>query len=119
MNYTKEELLEYYKNYFNNREGQAHPCGNQIMICAIITHNVELAEKVMREKGAVPLRKFSHIERRWKLNDENWLWKSNMANDQNRGYRFYKVIVDRNLSKKEIQQIIIPCNIYCCSFEII
>lgn len=118
-NYTKKEILEHYKNYFNNQKGQAYPCGNQIVTCAIITHDVELAERIMEEKGAISLRRFSHTERRWKLNNENWLWKLNMVNGQSRGYRFYKVIIDKNLSKEEIEKVIIFCNIYCCSFEVI
>lgn len=114
MNYTKEEYLEHYKNYFNTQEGCCYPCSNQTVVCAIITHDEKLARRTMKKD---PCRIFyNRLE--WYIDDEHWIWFKGMTNNC-RGYRFYKVIIDKNLDKEEIEQVIALCSFYCCSFEII
>lgn len=48
--------------------------------------------------------------------DERWIHFKNIKNIYNcKGYRFYKIIIDKNIDKELFQFIILPyCALYCC-----
>lgn len=112
---------EYYNNcsdYFNNQKGQNYPCSNQIVTCAIFTDNQEKAIKIMKEHNAIVTRQ-SKNEIVWNINGERWIWKRTIS-DTCRGYRYYKVIIDKDFDYNIFHELIAPyCSFYCCSFEVI
>lgn len=111
---TKE--LEYYVEYFNKQEGRPYPISNQIVTCAVVTKDRDKALSIMRGKGAIVKRQtYNSID--WELNNERWIWR--IWNDGTRGYRFYKVIVDKDADDRLFRYVVIRCASYCCSMEII
>ena len=113
-----QEKLEHYREYFNKQKGRKYPCSNQIVRCAIVTDDREKAVDLMKDKEIV-----KNIERKdyaaWLLgNGEQWVWQRWCENCK--GYRFYKVIIDKNISDDVFDFLVLPCCAnYCCSMEII
>lgn len=49
---------------------------------------------------------------------ERWVWKP--WNEEHRGYRFYKIIVNEDFDEETFRHLIYHCCVfYCCSMEII
>lgn len=114
-NVDKKEL-EYYVEYFNRQEGRPYPISNQIVTCAIITNNRDKALSIMNKKGATIKRQtYNSID--WELNNERWIWR--IWNNNTRGYRFYKVIVDKDIDEELFRYAVVYCASYCCSMEIV
>lgn len=111
------EVLEHYAEVFNKQKVRKFPCSNQIVVCGIVTYDREKAILIMNKKGATVISQSRHrIE--WKLNNERWIWR--IWNDGCRGYRFYKIVVDKDIGYDLLKNMILPCSdLYCCSFEII
>ena len=111
-------LLEEYKAYFDSQRGQKYPCSNQVVLCGIVTNDRNKAIDFMKDKVFMEKR-----ERRnqidWVLsNGERWTWR--IWNEACKGYRFYKIVIDRNISDELFDILIHPCcGSYCCSMEII
>lgn len=117
---VKIEELEEIRDFFNKQEGRKYPCSNQIVLCGIVTDDKEKAIEFMKDKPVVEKREYDRgKEIMWFLdNGEKWLWRT--WNESCRGYRFYKVAVDKNISKELLDFFIMPyASMYCCSFEII
>ena len=112
------EELEHYKEYFDKQEGRRYPCSNQIVLCGIVTKDRDKAINFMMGKNVVD-KKERINEILWLLdNGERWLWKN--WNIDHRGYRFYKVVVDKFIDEELFRMFVVPkCSLYCCSFEII
>ncbi len=108
--------LEYYAEYFNKQEGRPYPISNQIVTCAVVTSDRDKALSVMNEKGAV-IKKQTYNSIEWELNNERWLWR--IWNDGTRGYRFYKIIIDKNVHRGLFRYAVVKCASYCCSMEIV
>lgn len=113
------ERLEYYRDRFNKQIGQRYPCGNQIVVCGIITKSEDKAERFMKNKDVVS-EKNSWFGREWLLNNgERWVWRRHISQNC-RGYRYYKIAVDVEIDDELLDLVVLPyCNLYCCSFEII
>ena len=116
--YTPLEVLENYKEYFEKQIGQKNPCSNQIVLCGIVTPDKNKAINFMKDKNII-YKKEGRNEIIWFLdNGEKWMWQN--WNINHRGYRFYKIAVDKFIEWKLFQLLVVPkCALYCCSFEII
>ena len=109
------EVLEQYAEYFNNQKGRPYPCSNQIVVCAVIIQDRDKALSVMKDKGSIITRNGNNkIE--WQLNNERWLWKN--WNVDSRGYRFYKLIIDKDIDERMFRWATAHAGLYCCSMEI-
>ena len=118
MSKMDKEVLEHYVEYFNNQVGQKYPCSNQIVLCGIITDDRNKALEFMKDKEFTEIReRYDQID--WVLtNGERWQWRK--WNESCRGYRFYKVAIDKNISDDIFNFLVKPCcGSYCCSMEII
>ena len=116
-NYVPLEVLEDYAEDFNKQEGSKYPCSNQIVLCGVITKDRAKAIDFMKNKNVVCKR-----EQRSKIiwfldNGERWMWCN--WNINYRGYRFYKVAIDRWIDVELFRRICVLCSGYCCSFEIV
>lgn len=110
------KILERKAEFYNKQEGRKFPCSNQTVVCSIITKDKDKALSVMEEKGAVIKRmRNDYIE--WGLNNERWLWRN--WNMNHRGYRFYKILVDKDIDDELFEFARIKSYSYCCSMEII
>lgn len=117
-NYVPMEQLRKFKEYYDKQEGRKYPCSNQIVKCGIITKDRNLAMDFMKNKNVV--KKWERKDEiMWELdNGEQWLWKNWTGNC--RGYRFYKVAIDKMIDKDLFNYFVRPyCSLYCCSVEII
>ncbi len=109
--------LEHYKKYFNKQKGNKYPCSNQIVRCAIVTHDRDKAIDLMKDKEVVKKRERKDYISWFLDNGEQWVWCR--WGENCRGYRFYKVIVDINISDELFDLLVRPCcTNYCCSMEI-
>lgn len=117
-NYVLLERLQQIAEYYNKQEGSKYPCSNQIVCCGIVTDNREKAIDYMKNKNIIEKRE-RRDEIKWFLdNGEIWIWRN--WNDSVRGYRLYKVAIDRWTDENMLDMIILPkCSFYCCSMEII
>lgn len=92
-NYIPLKILEDYKEYFDKQIGRKNPYSNQNVLCGIITTDKNKAINFMKDKNTI-----YKIERNdeiiWFLdNGEKWMWRN--WNVNHRGYRFYKIAVDK------------------------
>ena len=112
------EYLEKCREEFSKQEGQNYPCSNQVVRCGIFTSDRNKAIEFMKDKDIIEKRERKD-EITWHLsNGEKWIWR--IWNEYCRGYRFYKVAVDRDIDRKIFEYIVMPyTGFYCCSFEII
>lgn len=110
------EELEHYAEYFNKQKGSPYPCSNQIVVCGVMTRDINKALSVMESKGAIiKMRGNNNIV--WELDNEIWYWKR--WNEMMRGHRFHKVIVDKDVDENLFRWTRIFCASYCCSMEIV
>ena len=71
---------------------------------------------MQRKNGVVIREQTNEIE--WMVGAERWVWRN--WNIDHRGYRFYKVAVDKVIDPELLRLFLLPkLGIYCCSFEII
>ena len=106
--------LEHYVEYFNKQKGRPYPVSNQIVTCAVVIEDRNKALSVMNEKCAV-IKKQTYNSIEWELNNERWIWR--IWNSGIRGYRFYKIIVDKNIGERMFKYAVAHCASYCCSME--
>ena len=118
IEYTPLEVLEDYKKHFDKQTGRKYPYSNQIVLCGIITADKNKAIDFMKDKNVVD-KKERRDEIIWFLdNGEKWMWRN--WNINHRGYRFYKIAVDKVIEMELFKLVVVPkCSSYCCSFEII
>lgn len=117
-NYVPIEQLTKFKEFYDIQEGIKFPCSNQIVTCGIITQDRNLAIDFMKDKKAPKIYEGKY-EIRWELdNGERWMWRNWNLNC--RGYRFYKVAIDKMIDKDLFYNFVCPyCSLYCCSVEFI
>ena len=112
------DKLQSYKEFFDRQVGRKYPCSNQIVVCGIVTNDRDKAIEFMKDKKAINVIK-SSFQITWELeNGEKWIWCN--WNENQRGYRFYKVAIDR-YTRSELFEFVVghTCAMYCCSMEII
>ena len=110
------EKLLCYAEYVKKQEGKLRPCSNQIVTCAVVTHDMSKALSVMDERGAT-ITRYCHDRIEWNLNNERWIWRR--WSPDLRGYRFSKVLVDADISEEIFEYVVIKSTGYCCSMELI
>ena len=107
----QKQITEYYKE----QEGRPCPISNQVVVCGFCTNNPKKWELFKEEQKdhIIEKRKFSFILD----NGEVWHFINPWSNSI-RGYRFYKILVDKNIERRIIDWYLLPsCAIYCKSFE--
>lgn len=110
---TKKERKKI-SNYFNNQIGQNYPCSNQIVCCGFVTGNDKKWKSFIEKnkENIYILTKRSFILK----NQEKWFRIP--LNNSIRGFRYYKIKIDKNINKKFLKENILPCcGHYCCDFE--
>lgn len=100
-------------DYFSKQEGQNYPCSNQTVLCGFCTSNFKEWEKFRdSQKDYIKKQKFSITLK----NGEKWNYINSYLDIK--GYRLYKVLVDKTLDEKIInEKIVVACVHYCKSFK--
>jgi hypothetical protein len=102
--------------YFSKQEGQNYPCSNQVVVCGFVSPYVNDWKKFVKKLNKEIIwrtRQFEVVL----SNNERWVF-INPNENYIRGYRFYKVLANKNIDKKIIDWAILPiCSFYCKSFE--
>ena len=112
------EILERHREYYNKQEGRKYPCSNQIVRCGVFTSDRDKAIEFMENKDVADKRERKDSITWFLDNGEQWVWTN--WNENHRGYRFYKVAIDRDIDRNIYECIVMPyTGLYCCSFEII
>ena len=105
--------------YFSKQEGQNYPCSNQAVVCGFVALYRSDWERFVHDNKDKIARQYRSTGKEVIIlkNNEKWVW-INPSNYSIRGYRFYKVLADKNINKKIIGEAILPqCACYCKSFE--
>lgn len=107
--------------YFSKQEGQNYPCSNQIVVCGFVALYLSDWERFVHDNKDKIARQYRNInimrEEILLKNNERWVW-INPSSYSIRGYRFYKVLANKDINKKIIGEMILPqCSFYCKSFE--
>ena len=112
------EILERHREYYNKQEGRKYPCSNQIVCCGVFTSDRDKAIEFMKDKDVAERRERKDSITWFLNNGEQWVWTN--WNESHRGYRFYKVAVDRDIDRNIYECLVMPyTGLYCCSFEFI
>lgn len=102
--------------YFSKQEGQNYHCSNQAVVCGFVALYRSDWQRFIHDNKNKIARQYRSTAILLK-NDESWVW-INPSDYSIRGYRFYKVLADKNINKEIIEEAILPrCSFYCKSFE--
>ena len=102
--------------YFSKQEGQNYPCSNQNVCNGFFTPRRELWENFIEKnkENIIWIRKESVCFK----NGEYWYYYRNINDFTCRGKRFYRIKIDINFDKKNIDEKILPyCGFYCKELE--
>ena len=106
------ELIE----YFSKQEGRPYPISNQVVVCGFVSSYLNDWENFVKKLDKEIIwktRQFGVVL----PNNERWVF-INPNENYIRGYRFYKVLANKNIDKKIINEAILPlCVGYCKYFE--
>lgn len=111
MNYDLEQIIQ----DINQQHGQDYPCGNQIVICGIITRSRDKAVAEMNLRGAKLIRQ-QHNYMEWELHGGCWIW-CNWSMDV-RGFRFYEMLIDKDIDDDLLEFSLIYSSFYCHHAEL-
>lgn len=115
-----KERQEHTKQWIQKQEGRPYPCSNQIVKNSIILRD---SSRIVAFEQAYPhficyRRTKSGWDNRYIDSRIEELWQVIVANENCRGYRHYKAIIDSTLDEEVFNIRIAPCMCgYCCSVE--
>ena len=91
--------------YFSKQEGQNYPCSNQVVVCGFIALYRSDWERFVHDNKDKIARQYRNTmgEEILLNNNERWVWIA-PSRGSIRGYRFYKVLADKNINKKIIEE---------------
>lgn len=115
-----KERQEYIKESISKQEGRKSPCSNQIVQNSIILRDssrIEAFEQVYPQFVCYRYSKTCWDTRYINSRSEE-LWRVITANENCRGYRHYKAIIDSTIDEDIFNTRISPClSGYCCDVD--
>ena len=109
-----EEEMKLISERINKQEGRRYPCSNQIVVCGFFSTDEEWNNFVNNNLDKIKTRKKDRVVF---ANKEQW-YHFNYINYSQRGYRFYKIKVSRNVNRELFLNCIYPyCSLYCKEIE--
>ena len=113
-NQMTEEEMKLISERINKQEGRKYPCSNQIVVCGFFSTDEEWNNFVNNNFDKI---KTKQKDRIIFANKEQW-YHFNYINYSQRGYRFYKIKVSRNVNRELFLNCIYPyCSLYCKEIE--
>ena len=114
MEVLTEKEIERVTADISRQEGRKYPCSNQIVTCGFFSDDGKWQDFVNENKYKL---KYNRKDSICLADDEIWHHFS-MTNYSCRGYRFYKIKVDRNINRWIFYENIYPyCSMYCKEIE--
>ena len=109
-----EEEMKLISERINKQEGRRYPCSNQIVVCGCYSTDEEWNNFVNNNLDKIKTRKKDRVIF---ANKEQW-YHFDYINYSQRGYRFYKIKVSRNVNRELFLNCIYPyCSLYCKEIE--
>ena len=113
-NKMTEEEMKLISERINKQEGRKYPCSNQIVVCGFFSTDEEWNNFVNNNLDKIKTRKKDRVIF---ANKEQW-YHFDYINYSQRGYRFYKIKVSRNVNRELFLNCIYPyCSLYCKEIE--
>ena len=113
-NQMTEEEMKLISERINKQEGRKYPCSNQIVVCGFFSTDEEWNNFVNNNLDKIKTRQKDRVIF---SNKEQW-YHFNYINYSQRGYRFYKIKVSRNVNRELFLNCIYPyCSLYCKEIE--
>ena len=113
-NQMTEEEMKLISERINKQEGRKYPCSNQIVVCGFFSTDEEWNNFVNNNLDKIKTRQKNRVIF---ANKEQW-YHFNYINYSQRGYRFYKIKVSRNVNRELFLNCIYPyCSLYCKEIE--
>ena len=113
-NQMTEEEMKVISERINKQEGRKYPCSNQIVVCGFFSTDEEWDNFVNNNLDKIKTRKKDMV---MFANKEQW-YHFDYINYSQRGYRFYKIKVSRNVNRELFLDCIYPyCSLYCKEIE--
>ena len=113
-NQMTEEEMKLISERINKQEGRKYPCSNQIVVCGFFSTDEEWNNFVNNNLDKIKTRQKDRVIF---ANKEQW-YHFNYINYSQRGYRFYKIKVSRNVNRELFLNCIYPyCSLYCKEIE--
>ena len=113
-NQMTEEEMKLISERINKQEGRKYPCSNQIVVCGFFSTDEEWDNFVNNNLDKIKTRKKDRVIF---ANKEQW-YHFDYINYSQRGYRFYKIKVSRNVNRELFLDCIYPyCSLYCKEIE--
>lgn len=107
-----EEEMKLISEKINKQEGRKYPCSNQIVVCGFFSTDEDWNNFVNNN-----LDKIQQKDRVVFTNKEQWRHFSHIDYSQ-RGNRFFKIKVSRNINCEIFLNYIYPyCSLYCKEIE--
>lgn len=109
-----EKEMKLVSERINKQEGRNYPCSNQIVVCGFFSTEEDWNNFVTANLDKIKIRQKDRIVL---ANKENW-YHFNHLNYSERGYRFYKIKVSRDIECEIFLNCIYPyCSLYCKEIE--
>ena len=98
----------------NKQNGRKYPCSNQIVVCGFFSTEEDWNNFVNDNLDRIKVRQKDRVVFE---NQEQWC-HFNHTNYSQRGYRFYKIKVSREINREMFLNCIYPyCSLYCKEIE--
>ena len=113
-NQMTEEEMKLISERINKQEGRKYPCSNKIVVCGFFSTDEEWNNFVNNNLDKIKIRQKDRVVF---ANKEQW-YHFDYINYSQRGYRFYKIKVSRNVNRELFLNCIYPyCSLYCKEIE--
>ena len=109
-----EEEMKLISERINKQEGRKYPCSNQVVVCGFFSTEEDWNKFANDNLDKIKIRRKDEVVFN---NGERWCYFSYFDFSQ-RGYRFYKIKVSRNIDRQIFLEHIYPlCALYCNEIE--
>lgn len=108
---TKEQRKNISKS-IKSQKGQKYPCSNQIVCCGYVSYEKDWKKFCKRNKYFIKGKRKDSIKLK---NNEIWRFFNLISLKENmRGFRFYKIKIDKNINPDLFYHYIYPCCAHYC-----
>lgn len=108
---TKEQRKDISK-HIKSQKGQKYPCGNQVVCCGYFSYEEDWEKFCKKNKYFIKYKRKDSIKLK---NNEVWRFFNLISLKENmRGFRFYKIKIDKSINSNLFYHYIYPCCVHYC-----
>ena len=98
--------------HIKSQKGQKYPCGNQVVCCGYFSYKEDWEKFCKKNKYFIEYKRKDSIKLK---NNEIWRFFNLSTLAENiRGFRFYKITIDKSINPDLFYNYIYPCCIHYC-----